>query len=60
MPISNKIVSEIEKLDVTPQEKKLLIKILELEDGGLRNYTSPYEKEINNFISKNRDGGDQG
>ena len=60
MPISEKIVSEIKKLDATPQEKKLLIKILELEDGGLRNYTMPYEREINNYISERKDGGDQG
>ena len=60
MPISEKIISEIEKLDATPQEKKLLKTILELEDGGLRNYTGPYEKEINSFIGEDRDGGDQG
>ncbi len=60
MPISEKIVSEIEKLDATPQEKKLLKTILELEDGGLRNYTGPYEKEINSFIGEDIDGGDQG
>ncbi len=61
MPISKKIISEIEKLDdVTPLEKELLTTILVLEDGGLRNYTAPYEKEINNFINEKRDGGDQG
>ena len=50
MPISKKIILEIEKLDAAEKEKELLQRILELEDGGLRNYTSPYEKEINSFI----------
>lgn len=58
MPISKKIVKEIEKLEATDQEKKLLQTILELEDGGLRNYTVPYEREINNFINETKDGGD--
>lgn len=57
MPISKKIVKEIEKLEATDQEKKLLQTILELEDGGLRNYTVPYEREINNFINETKDGG---
>ncbi len=59
MPISKKIVKEIEKLDASEKEKKLLQTILELEDGGLRNYTVPYEREINNFINETKDGGDR-
>lgn len=50
MPISKKILAEIDKLDATSKEKQLLTKILELEDGGLRNYTNPYEREISLFI----------
>lgn len=59
MPISRKIVTEIEKLDATDRERKMLYKILELEDGGLRNYAAPYEREINSFIDENKDGGDK-
>ena len=56
MPISKKITSEIEKLDASKKEKQLLQTILELEDGGLRNYTKPYEREINDFIDGTREG----
>ena len=56
MPISNKIMNEISKLDVKEEEKKLLLKILEMEDGGLRNYTAPYEKEIADFIAAKQGG----
>jgi len=52
MPISKKIIAEIEKLTATAKEKQLLTKILELEDGGLRNYTQPYEREINQYIEE--------
>ena len=58
MPISNKILIEIEKLDAKEQEKRLLRTILELEDGGLRNYTAPYEKEIKSFLENEENGGD--
>ena len=57
MPISKKILAEIEKLDASNKEKQLLTKILELEDGGLRNYTHPYEREIGHFIDE-QDGGE--
>ena len=56
MPISKKIISEIEKLKATKKEKDLLRTILELEDGGLRNYTKPYEREINFYIDSMKKG----
>lgn len=56
MPISKKITSEIEKLKATKKEKDLLRTILELEDGGLRNYTKPYEREINVYIDSIKKG----
>ena len=56
MPISKKITTEIEKLKATKKEKELLQIILELEDGGLRNYTKPYEREINAYIDSIQKG----
>jgi len=57
MPISKKIIAEIENLDATEREKQLITRILELEDGGLRNYTQPYEREIGQYIEAEQDGG---
>ena len=58
MPISKKILAEIDKLDATEKEKLLLTTILELEDGGLRNYTQPYEREISKYIENEQTGGE--
>lgn len=58
MPISKKIISEIEKLKASDEEKRLLKTILEREDGGIRNYTKPYELEINAYLDNKKDGGD--
>lgn len=58
MPISKKIILEIEKLDASKKEKELLQTILELEDDGLRNYTRPYEREINKYIDSEKKGGE--
>ena len=50
MPISKKIVDEISNLDAKQEEKILLMKILEIEDEGVKKFTAPYEKIISEYI----------
>lgn len=50
MPISEKIVNEINKLETTEQEKDLLLEILTLEDNGAKRWKAQYENAINEHI----------
>ena len=51
MPISEKITDEIKKLDAEQKEKELLLKMLNMEDGGMRNFTLPYENAIKEYLA---------
>ena len=51
MPISEKIMEEIKKLNEDEKKKELLLKILQQEDEGIHNYKKSYEKLINQYIA---------
>ena len=50
MPISKKIINEIEKMDETDEMKELMTDILVLEDNGVKRWTNDYDKMIDEFI----------
>ena len=52
MPISQKISDRVEATTVSPEEKKLMMKILQIEDNGIFRYEAEYEKAVKAFISK--------
>jgi hypothetical protein len=53
MPISEKITSELSKLPITENEKKLMEDILFHEDIGTAHYSSPYEQLIKKYLENN-------
>lgn len=55
MPISKKIIDEVNALDIRKSEKDLLVEILNFEDEGLRNYTKKYEETIRKYIKENKE-----
>lgn len=55
MPISKKILDEVNKLDVGDKQKELIVSILTMEDEGLRNYTKKYEETIGLYIRKTKE-----
>lgn len=59
MSISKKILDEIANLEEDREMKKLLMKLLEIEDNGNHRNNQLFEKAINDYISK-RGGGDNG
>ena len=52
MPISQKIIDRVEAKTVSPEEKKLMMKILQIEDNGIFRYEAEYEKAVKAFIAK--------
>ena len=42
MPISQKIIDRVEATTVSPEEKKLMMKILQIEDNGIFRYEAEY------------------
>lgn len=52
MPISEKIIEEINRLEATEAEKKLMLDILDIEDLGSYHYINLYEWKIGEFIKK--------
>ena len=52
MPISKKILEEIDNLNIKDKEKTILIDVLNFEDEGLRNYTKKYEEVIGDYIKQ--------
>lgn len=57
MSISKKITDEITNLNENGEFKKLLLKLLEIEDKGNSKINLVFEKEIKEFLSK--DGGNK-
>ena len=54
MPISEKIISEIQQLEVEKDFKEMMNKILEEEDNGLsqRAYKAEYKTIVDEYIKK--------
>ena len=52
MPISQKISDRVEATTVSPEEKKLMMKILQIEDNGVYRFEAEYEKAVKAFIAK--------
>ena len=50
MPISEKIIAEINKSDADNSEKRLMLELLTIEDEGVYRYVGPYEKLINKYL----------
>ena len=55
MPISQKIIDRVKATTVSPEEQKLMMKILQIEDNGVYRFEAEYEKAVKAFIA-NRDG----
>ena len=55
MPISKKILEEVDNLNIKKPEKDLLVEILNFEDEGLRNYSKKYEEVIGTYIKENKE-----
>lgn len=49
MPISEKILKEINALQISRDEKELLIDILTLEEKGISQFRKEYEKQVKAF-----------
>lgn len=50
MPISEKIIKEIDGADVEEKMKDLMKDILLLEDDGAKRWTKQYETKIKNYL----------
>ena len=50
MPISEKIIDEINKLNVENDMKKLMEEILQLEDDGVKRWNKEYQAKITDYI----------
>jgi len=53
MPISKKILDEVNNLEENNEFKKLLIDLLEKEDKGNHQNKKGFDKIINSFIEEN-------
>ncbi len=56
MPISDKIIREIESLKVKPEVKRLLVDALEIEDEGVFQYKAKYEHLIKTYLESGSKG----
>ena len=52
MPISQKIIDRVKATTVSPEEQKLMMKILQIEDNGVQRFEAEYEKAVKAFIAK--------
>ena len=51
MPISEKILKQVETAKASEDEKKLMLAILQIEDKGSFRYTDDYEKIIKDYVN---------
>lgn len=56
MPISEKIIEQVNNLKIDSDFKELLLKILSEEDKGTHKYKEIYEKMVNEYLTKNSGG----
>lgn len=50
MPISEKIIREINQLKTSNEMKELMKDILQLEDDGVKRWNKEYEAKINEYL----------
>lgn len=50
MPISEKIIKEIEDIDADDKLKDLMKGLLQLEDDGAKRWTKQYEAQIKEYL----------
>lgn len=50
MPISEKIIKEIDEIDAEEKLKDLMKEILLLEDDGAKRWTKQYEAKIKGYL----------
>lgn len=55
MPISEKILHEINELATEDQMKNLMKDILKLEDDGVKRWNVQYESKINDYLGVTED-----
>lgn len=55
MPISEKILHEINELETEDQMKNLMKDILKLEDDGVKRWNVQYESKINDYLGVTED-----
>ena len=55
MPISEKIMTQVNISDADQDEKELMLKILHIEDRGSFRYQSEYESLIKKYIDKHKE-----
>ena len=55
MPISNKIIDRINKLNADTELKKVMYKILEAEDRGIHWYKDEYEKYVKEYLKQEKE-----
>lgn len=58
MPISEKILKEVENTKATSEEKALMLEVLQVEDKGSFRYQAEYEAIIKKYIAK-QEGADK-
>lgn len=51
MPISQKIIERVKACAASPEEQKLMMKILQIEDNGVYRFEAEYEKAVKAFIA---------
>lgn len=56
MPISEKILTQISKIDAPDDFKDLMLAVLTEEDKGNFRFKEAYEKLINDYIKAKEDG----
>ena len=55
MPISEKIITRINDSEVSQEEKKLMLEILQIEDKGSFRYQAEYEALIKKYIEEQKE-----
>lgn len=51
MPISQKIIDQVNRAKATPAEKKMMIDLLTIEDKGVFRFEAAYDKVIREYIA---------
>lgn len=57
MPISKKIIDKVDALEITAEERALMMTILEIEDKGSFRFDAVYEKAVKDYIKEVEDSG---